>query len=103
MKFIETSIFTKKIAQLLSDDNYRLLQLELLMNPESGVLIKNSGGLRKIRSSNNRSSTRGGILLDKIKEKDEVYMLFAFRKNEMDNMSTTQLKALKKLVEEHLK
>jgi hypothetical protein len=40
MEFIETPIFTKRIKQLISDEDYHLLQLELAIRPESGDLIK---------------------------------------------------------------
>ena len=47
MLFIETSIFTKQIKELLSDDEYRELQQELLVQPDKGDLIKNGGGILK--------------------------------------------------------
>jgi hypothetical protein len=47
MLFIETSIFTKQIKELVSDDEYRELQQELLVQPDKGDLIKNGGGIRK--------------------------------------------------------
>jgi len=47
MEFIETSIFTKQITNLISDEDYQLLQLSLAENPEAGDVI--SGGLRKLR------------------------------------------------------
>jgi hypothetical protein len=49
MIFIETSIFTKEIQRLISDDNYRMLQTALMLRPDAGSLIRGSGGLRKIR------------------------------------------------------
>jgi len=49
MVIIETSIFTRQIQQLLSDDDYQQLQLELIRHPELGKIIPGSGGLRKIR------------------------------------------------------
>ena len=49
MIFIETSIFTKEIQRLMSDDNYRMLQAAVMLRPDAGNLIKGSGGLRKIR------------------------------------------------------
>ena len=47
MLFIETSIFTKQIKELLSDDEYRELQQELLVQPDKGDLIRNGGGILK--------------------------------------------------------
>lgn len=44
MLFIETSIFTKQIKDLVTDEEYRLLQQSLLFEPDKGDLIKNGGG-----------------------------------------------------------
>jgi len=52
LTFIETSVFTKRVKELMSDDNYRCLQTALINDPEFGDLIKGSGGLRKIRWGN---------------------------------------------------
>jgi len=47
MLFIETSIFTKQIKELVSDEEYCQLQQDLLVQPDRGDLIKNGGGIRK--------------------------------------------------------
>ena len=44
---IETTVFTRQVQELLSEEEYRLLQIALLQNPESGVLIPHSGGCAK--------------------------------------------------------
>ena len=49
MVIIETSVFSRLIQELISDDEYRSLQEALMTRSESGDLIKGSGGLRKIR------------------------------------------------------
>ncbi len=49
MKIIETSIFTKRLKTILDEEEYRLLQNELICRPESGKIIQGSGGLRKLR------------------------------------------------------
>jgi hypothetical protein len=49
MVIIETTVFTRQVSELLSEDEYRLLQLVLAGRPDAGVLIKGGGGLRKIR------------------------------------------------------
>jgi len=36
MIFIETSIFTKEIQRLISDDDYRMLQTALMLRPDAG-------------------------------------------------------------------
>ena len=40
MLFIETSIFTKQIKELVSDEEYRQLQQDLLVQPGKGDVVK---------------------------------------------------------------
>ena len=40
MLFIETSIFTKQIKELVSDEEYRQLQQDLLVHPDKGDVVK---------------------------------------------------------------
>ena len=49
MRFVETPIFTKKVLSSIEDEDYRALQLALVLRPEQGKLIAGTGGLRKIR------------------------------------------------------
>jgi len=49
MRIIETPTFTKRVEEILSEDEYRLFQIKLIDDPESGNIIKGSGGIRKIR------------------------------------------------------
>lgn len=61
MLFIETSIFTKQIKDLVSDEEYRQLQEDLLVQPDKGDLIKNGGGIRKVRCAQGNKGKSGGI------------------------------------------
>jgi mRNA-degrading endonuclease RelE of RelBE toxin-antitoxin system len=105
MRIIETPIFSKEIIKLLPDENYRILQQEqeLVFRPEAGSIIKGSGGLRKIRWSEPGKGKRGGIRVIYYYDPPEtIYMLFPYRKNVQENLTTTQLKVLKNLVKEWL-
>jgi mRNA-degrading endonuclease RelE of RelBE toxin-antitoxin system len=104
MRIIETSIFTKRINTLLTDEGYRKIQNELIINPEKGKVIRGSGGLRKIRSGVSGRGKSGGvrIIYYSILKRDIVLMLFAYPKNEQDNLTPSQLKILKSLVEKEL-
>ncbi|MDI6402018.1 type II toxin-antitoxin system RelE/ParE family toxin [Balneolaceae bacterium ANBcel3] len=105
MEFIETPIFTKRIKPLMSDEDYHLLQLELTIRPESGDLIKHSGGIRKKRWTASGQGKSGGtrIVYYYIDTSNQIYMLFAYPKNEADNLSQDQIKQLRHLVQEYLK
>ena len=83
MLFIETSIFTKQIKELVSDDEYRELQQELLVQPDKGDLIKNGGGIRKVRCAQGSKGKSGGIrvIYYWITEDDQIFMLLAYPKS----------------------
>ncbi len=104
MKIIETTIFTKKISSLLTQEEYRSLQNELILNPEKGKVIRGSGGLRKIRWAISGRGKSGGvrIIYYWIKSNDIILLLLVYPKNEQDNLTPSQLKILKLLVEKEL-
>lgn len=105
MKIIETSVFTKKIKTLLPDEDYRLLQNEITLNPGKGKIIRGSGGLRKIRWSIPGKGKSGGVrvIYYWIKAKEIILMLLVYSKNEQDDLTNEQLKILKSLVEKEFK
>ena len=61
MRFVETPIFTKIITRL-DDEEYRSLQIALMLRPEQGPIIRGAGGLRKMRCAKPGSGKRGRLL-----------------------------------------
>ena len=59
--FVETKLFTKLVGDTLVDDEYAALQQVLIENPESGRVIRGSGGVRKLRWSVAGRGKRGGV------------------------------------------
>lgn len=102
MIIIETSIFTRQVQALLTDEEYRQLQLALVIHPELGVIIPGSGGLRKMRWSLAGRGKRGGVrtIYYWAVKKDQILMLLIYAKNEQDNLTSDQLKVLRKIIEE---
>ena len=105
MRFVETPIFTKRVKDLLPDEDYRTLQVALLLRPEQGPLIKGGGGLRKVRWAPKGIGKRGGIRVIYYWRPDEqvFYMLFAYRKAAQDDLTPDQLRVLARIVREELK
>jgi hypothetical protein len=105
MTFFETPVFTRKIVKLISDDEYRALQRELIANPAGGDLIKSSGGIRKIRCRAGAQGKSGGVRLIYywLIQDQGIFMLTAYGKNEKDDLSAEELKLLRRLVCEELK
>ena len=103
MVFVETSIFTKEIQRLISDDDYRMLQTALMLRPDAGKLIRGSGGLRKIRWNLPGTGKRGALrIIYYWNPPDMIFMLFSYRKTEQEDLTSDQLKLIRKLVKEFL-
>jgi hypothetical protein len=101
MVIIETPIFTKRILAILSVEEYRLLQLHLLNKPDAGKVIRGSGGLRKLRWSAKGHGKSGGtrIIYRWFVTQDTVLLVFAYSKNEQDDLTPEQVQQLKRVVE----
>jgi hypothetical protein len=83
------------------------VQGTLVVNPEAGDLIKQTGGLRKVRWSQHRrgKGKRGGVrvIYYWYASGSLIYMLLAYSKNEQDDLSAAQTKLLVGLVKEEFK
>lgn len=102
MHFIETTVFTRRILELMNDDEYRALQIFLSAKPDAGDLIPGSGGLRKVRWRSGTTGKRGGVRLIYywVVHRETILFLFAFRKNERSDLTPDQLRFLRRIVEE---
>jgi hypothetical protein len=59
IEFIETSLFTRQIQAIATDDELKDLQSELIESPDKGDLIAGTGGLRKIRMATGNQGKSG--------------------------------------------
>ena len=101
MVIVETRVFTKKVETLLTDDDYRCLQDELVSRPDAGKIIPGSGGLRKLRWAGSGRGKRGGVrvIYYVLPHRGILLMLLMYSKKEQDNLTPDQLKMLKRLIE----
>ena len=100
MLIIETPIFTRQIQAILSDEEYRLLQIHLVNKPDVGKVIPRSGGLRKLRWSAGGYGKRGGIrvIYYWFISKDTILLLFTYSKSEQEDLTSEQLRQLRKVI-----
>ena len=99
MEFVETSIFTQRITELLTDDEYGDLQAMLAEHPKAGDVIPGAGGLRKLRWRATGRGKRGGLRIIYYRwSEDRLYMIFAYEKTRQGDLTPEQLKALRTYV-----
>jgi hypothetical protein len=60
MIFTESLAFSRKVYEVLSEDELIALEYRLVLAPNSGDLIPGAGGLRKIRVASGGKGKRGG-------------------------------------------
>jgi len=101
MEIIETTVFTGRIKDVLSDNEYSELQQALVINPSAGVVIPGGGGLRKLRWAVSGKGKSGGLRIIYYWHvgNDRIYMLFVYKKSEQADLTNKQLAILK----EHVK
>lgn len=100
--FIETSVFTRQIIDLLSDTEYQALQADLMDNPARGDLIKGGGGIRKVRFAAKGKGKSGGIrvIYYWMCEDGQILMLLAYSKSTQDDLTDQQTTVLRTLVKD---
>jgi mRNA-degrading endonuclease RelE of RelBE toxin-antitoxin system len=77
----------------------------LVDDPNRGSVIPGTAGLRKLRWQKAGTGKRGGIRIIYfwIIDESTVLMLLAYPKSEQDDLTPTQKRKLKQIVEEELK
>ena len=100
MVIFETSIFSKKITALLNDEEYRSLQNALIEKPQLGDIIQGSGGIRKVRCGATGHGKRGGgrVIYYWATTQNQIFMLYAYAKNEQSDLTKEQLAVLRDVV-----
>lgn len=99
--FVELPSFRSEWKAMGLDDNdLRRLQEELLANPKVGKVMRETGGVRKMRFAFEHCEKSGSVRVIYIdfEVREKLYLLTAYPKNEMDNLSKGERNELKKLV-----
>ena len=102
MIFIETPVFTRRIKELMDDDDFSALQEVLVRNPLVGDVLEATGGIRKIRIAAKGHGKRGGarVIYYYFASASQIALLMIYPKNEQQDLTADQRKALKTIVEQ---
>ena len=99
--FVESKTFTRRVAELLTDDDYRQLQWWLADNPESGDLIQGTGDARKLRWKLPGRGKSGSLRVIYFHQKvGMIWMLFLYKKVRQADLSADEKQILYKLTRE---
>ncbi|MDA3922260.1 MAG: type II toxin-antitoxin system RelE/ParE family toxin [Salinisphaera sp.] len=95
----ETSEFVRRIGKLIGETEHRSLIEYLASRPKAGVLLKATGGIRKLRWAREGSGKSGGVRVIYYfhDERLPLYLLTVFGKNEQSNITDAQRKELASL------
>ncbi len=102
MELIETPTFTRQIASLLDDEQYRVFQSRLAANPHLGPLIKGGGGIRRVRLAVGSQGKSGGarVIYYWAVQRHLILLLFAYPKNVTADLTPKQIAQLARVVKE---
>jgi len=92
----ETAYFSRRAEKRLTADELWDAITMIASNPLCGDLIKETGGLRKVRFAAGSKGKRGGvrILYYPFSENAPIFLLDVFKKGEKDNLSKAERNAL---------
>ena len=95
-------VFDKQWREMgLDDKDLQQLQIQLLMNPQLGKVIKGTGKLRKMRFAlpgRGKSGSSRVLYVDFVVA-ETIYLIFAYPKNEKDNLTDEECYNIKKLID----
>ena len=100
-EFIHAQSFDKSWSAVgLSDDDLRVLENEILKQPDIGELIQGTGGLRKMRFGiDNRGKSSGiRVLYVDFEFYETTSFLYAYPKNELENITDHQKQMFRQII-----
>lgn len=104
--FVELPPFERYREDYLDDDSFKDLQSLLMDNPEAGVVIQGTGGLRKLRYSDGRrgKGKRGGlrVIYYRWLGGKQFWLFTLYDKDEAKDLTADQKKVLKGLLDQEL-
>lgn len=101
--FYSTSEFDKQWERMgLGDEDLRRLENEIANNPKVGTAIRGTGSLRKMRFAYKGRGKSGSarVLYVDFVVYERVYLIYAYPKNQQDNISSEERKELRKIIEQ---
>ena len=104
--FVELPPFERNRSDYLDDNSFLTLQRLLMLNPEAGDVIPGTGGLRKLRFSDERrgKGKRGGLRVIYYwwNSGSQFWLFTVYDKDEMSDLTKAQRQYLKEMIKKEL-
>ena len=100
--FIQTKEFSRNWDSLgYNDEDLRLLELDIMKNPDKYPVMSGTGGLRKARIALDNKGKSGGARVCYVDFvfAETVYLITVYGKKEKDNLSKEERNAIKKAMD----
>ncbi len=99
---VETALFQKQWPLYWSEEERAEFAAYLAAEPEAGVVVPDSGGVRKVRWKRQGTGKSGGVrVIYFVKNsKEEVVLLTLYAKAKTDNLTGPVLKEIRRALEE---
>lgn len=101
LEFVYTQLFERTRKGLLDEDEMQRVESELRRDPDRGVLMSDTGGIRKLRAAKKHRGKSGSarVAYLHMAEWETVFFLIAFGKNVQGNLTASQRKLLRHMVD----
>jgi hypothetical protein len=100
LEFVRLPSFERTAGGVLSEADIRELELELLQEPRKGKVVRDTGGVRKVRAAPEGRGKSGGarVIYLYVPAREKIYFLLCYPKNEQDNLTPEQARRIWALV-----
>jgi len=98
---VESPIFQRLWPLYWSEEERGEFAAHIAANPADGIVIRGSGGVRKVRWSRAGTGKSGGVRVVYLvrNEQGEVYLLTLFAKSEKESIALAVLKEIRRALE----
>ena len=87
IKVIEPENFARNRVKYMNNQQFRLFRDYLICHPENGVVVKGTGGCRKIRWRYQHCGKTGGIRVVYYYARQTIHLMFIYVKNRQKELT----------------
>ncbi|NEZ61038.1 type II toxin-antitoxin system RelE/ParE family toxin [Adonisia turfae] len=101
LEVVEIQTFIRQADKIFTDEELDNLRVYLAYNPDAGVVIKGTRGIRKLRWQASNRGKRGGarVIYFYYNDATPVYLLSAYAKKVREDITADEKKVLQQLVD----